>query len=136
MHWKSFGNGTPFVDHGGMDLEHARRKLRKICLQFPEALEVEAWGDPTYRVRNKIFAMEKGAGTEVWLKAPAGEQEALINSHPDSYFVPPYVGSKGWVGARLRAELDWAELADLIDQSYRLIAPKRLVAALDAAGGT
>ncbi|MEX0790022.1 MAG: MmcQ/YjbR family DNA-binding protein [Actinomycetota bacterium] len=114
-----------------MELERARQKLRELCLAFPEAAEVQAWGDPTYRVRNKIFAMEKGAGTEVWLKGQPGEQEALVEGDPDCYFVPLYVGSRGWIGARLQAGLDWGELADLIDQSYRLIAPKRLVAALD-----
>ncbi len=105
-----------------------------MCLDFPEAGEVEAWGDPTYRVRNKIFAMEKGAGTEVWLKAEPGVQQALVDSDPACYFVPPYVGHKGWVGARLDADLDWEELADLIEQSYRLIAPKRLAAKLNSAG--
>jgi tRNA-Thr(GGU) m(6)t(6)A37 methyltransferase TsaA len=102
-------------------------------LDLPEAGEVEAWGDPTYRIRNKIFAMEKGAGTEVWLKAASGMQRALVESDPACYFVPPYVGHKGWVGARLDADLDWEELADLIEQSYRLIAPKTLAAKLDSA---
>ncbi|HEY8200749.1 MAG TPA: MmcQ/YjbR family DNA-binding protein [Actinomycetota bacterium] len=61
-------------------------------MAFPEAAEVEAWGDPTYRVRNRIFAMEKGHGTEVWCKASPGAQEALVGSDPERYFVPPYVG--------------------------------------------
>lgn len=118
-----------------MDLEEARQRLRRLCLDFPEAGEVEAWGDPTYRVRNKIFAMEKGAGTEVWFKAESGVQQALVDSDPACYFVPPYVGHKGWLGARLDADLDWEELADLIEQSYRLIAPKRLAAKLNSADG-
>lgn len=114
-----------------MKLEDAREQLRKLCLRLPEALEVEAWGDPTYRVRNKIFAMEKGAGTEVWLKGELGAQEALVSSDPKTFFVPPYVGHKGWIGARLDAAEDWDELAGLIEDSYRLIAPKRLVRQLD-----
>lgn len=128
-----------------MDLEEARQRLRRLCLDFPEAGEVEAWGDPTYRVRNKIFAMEKGAGTEVWFKAEHGQPRPQdhqivrpltpVDSDPACYFVPPYVGHKGWLGARLDADLDWEELADLIEQSYRLIAPKRLAAKLNSADG-
>lgn len=117
-------------------LADARERIRRLCLQFPEAAEVEAWGDPTYRVRNKIFAMEKGRGTEVWCKAAPGAQEALTGSEPDRFFVPPYVGSKGWIGVRLEAladQAEWEEIRELIEDSYRLIAPKRLVAALDGA---
>ncbi len=105
-----------------------RQRLREICLALPEAQEVEAWGDPTYRVRNKIFAMEKGAGTEVWFKGELGAQEALVATDPDCFFIPPYVGDKGWIGARLEAVTDWDELGELIETSYRLIAPKRLSA--------
>lgn len=76
-------------------LTEARERLRRLCLQLPEATEVEAWGDPTYRIRNKIFAMEKGAGTDVWLKGAPGAQEAMVGSEPACYFVPPYVGHKG-----------------------------------------
>lgn len=113
-----------------MNLQEARQRLRRLSLELPEAAEVEAWGDPTYRVRNKIFAMEKGAGTEVWFKAAPGVQQALIEADPACYFVPPYVGHKGWVGARLDAGLDWEELADLIEQSFRLIAPRSVAAKL------
>ena len=116
-----------------VEASEARRRLREICLRLPEATEVEAWGDPTYRVRNKIFAMEKGAGTEVWLKGAPGEQEALVESDPACFFVPPYVGHKGWIGARLGAVSDWEELGELVEESYRLIAPKRLAAQLDEA---
>jgi hypothetical protein len=112
-------------------LEDAREQLRRLCLRLPEAAEVEAWGDPTYRVRNKIFAMEKGAGSEVWLKGAPGVQEALVGSEPACFFVPPYVGHKGWVGARLDVVDDWEELAGLIEDGYRLIAPKRLASQLD-----
>jgi predicted DNA-binding protein (MmcQ/YjbR family) len=111
----------------------AKQRLRQICLRMPEATEVETWGDPTYRVRNKIFAMEKGAGNEVWLKGGPGDQEALVESDPACFFVPPYVGHKGWVGARLGNVSDWEELAELIEESYRLIAPRRLVTQLDEA---
>jgi predicted DNA-binding protein (MmcQ/YjbR family) len=103
-------------------------RLREICLALPEAAEKEAWGDPTFRVRDKIFAMQKrGDGrVSVWLKAPEGSQTILVGADPDRYFVPPYVGHKGWIGVRLDAGPDWAQVAALVKRSYRLIAPKRL----------
>jgi predicted DNA-binding protein (MmcQ/YjbR family) len=109
---------------------HARARLRAICLALPEAIEHEAWGDPTWRVRGRIFAMEKrGDGRlSVWLKAPPGAQEILVAADPDRFFVPPYVGPKGWIGLRLAA--DWDEVADHVRTSYRLVAPKRLALSL------
>ena len=80
-------------------------RLRKICLSLPEAHEVEAWGEPTFRVRNKLFAMFASAGTHhgqgrpaVWCKAGPGNQELMVRGEPDRFFVPPYVGPSGWVG--------------------------------------
>lgn len=70
--------------------------------------------------------MKKGS-----VKAPPGVQQALVGSDPVRFFVPAYVGHKGWVGARLDVEQDWDEIAELIEDSYRLIAPKRLCALLD-----
>lgn len=103
-------------------------RLRRLCLALPEAAEKEAWGDPTWRVKDKIFAMEKrGDGrVSVWLKAPQGSQEVLVGSDPERFFVPPYVGHKGWVGMRLDRKPDWAEVDLLVRRSYRLIAPKTL----------
>lgn len=103
-------------------------RLRAICLALPEAEEKEAWGDPTYRVRDKIFAMEKrGDGRlSVWCKAPEGSQAVLVGADPDRFFVPPYVGHKGWIGMRLDAGPDWDEVATVVRRSYRLIAPRRL----------
>lgn len=108
-------------------------RLRSICLTLPDAVEKEAWGDPTFRVRDKIFAMEKrGDGRiSVWCKAPPGSQEILVGADPDRFFVPPYVGAKGWIGVRLDRAPDWDEVAAIVRRSYRLIAPKRLAARLD-----
>jgi len=105
-------------------------RLRAICLALPETHEKEAWGDATFRVRNKIFAMEKsGDGRpSLWCKAPPGSQEVLVGADPDRFFVPPYVGHKGWVGMRLDNEPDWSEAEVLVKRSYCLIAPKRLAA--------
>jgi predicted DNA-binding protein (MmcQ/YjbR family) len=108
-------------------------RLRSICLALPEASEKEAWGDPTFRVKDKIFAMQKsGDGrVSVWLKAPPGSQAILVGAAPETFFVPPYVGHKGWVGIRLDESPDWAEVESLVRRSYRMIAPKRLAARLD-----
>jgi predicted DNA-binding protein (MmcQ/YjbR family) len=108
------------------------QRLRAICLALPEAVEKEAWGDPTFRVRDRIFAMEKrGDGrSSLWCKAPAGSQMVLVGADPERFFVPPYVGAKGWVGMRLDGRPDWDEVAELVKRSYRLIAPKRLAASI------
>ncbi len=70
-------------------------RLRRICLALPEAAEKEAWGDPTWRVRDRIFAMQKGnyegGRPSVWCKAPEGDQAALVGSDPETFFVPPNV---------------------------------------------
>jgi predicted DNA-binding protein (MmcQ/YjbR family) len=66
-------------------------------------------------------------------KAGPGVQEALVTESPERFFVPKYVGSKGWVGARLDVDHDWDEMAELIEDSFRLIAPKRLGNLLDEA---
>ena len=112
------------------------RRLRRICLALPEATEKETWGDPTWRVRDRIFAMQKGnyegGRPSVWLKAAEGAQAALVGSDPHRFFVPPYVGHKGWVGVYLDdPPVDWDELGELVEESYRLAAPKRLAARLD-----
>lgn len=103
-------------------------RLRTICLALPEAMEQETWGDPTFRVRGKIFAMVKhGDGRcAFWCKAPPGSQAILVGADSSRFFVPPYVGHKGWVGMWLEPEPDWAEVAGLVGRSYALVAPKRL----------
>lgn len=112
-------------------------RLRAICLALPEATEKEAWGDPTWRVRDRIFAMQKGnfqgGRPSLWLKAPEGAQAMLVDADPERFFVPGYVGSKGWIGIYLDGEhMDWDMIRELIEESYRLIAPKRLASSLRA----
>lgn len=112
----------------------AYRRLSKICLALPEAVNKPFGGHrtPAFRVRDKIFCGTGQVGrARMNVKAPPGVQEALVSSDPEKFFVPPYTGPKGWVGAYLDVEQDWDELAELVEESYRLIAPKRLVALLD-----
>ena len=108
-------------------------QLRSLCLALPETAEKEAWGDATFRVRDKIFAMVKqGDGQlSIWCKAPDGFQQILIDSDPDFYFRPPYVGHKGWVGLRLDANPDWIAVENAVRRSFRLIAPKKLAALVE-----
>lgn len=112
-------------------------RLRKLCLALPEAHEVTAWGEPTFRVRNKLFAMHADANNHhgggrpaVWVKAEPGNQDLMVRTAPDRFFVPPYVGVSGWIGVWLDRDVDWEELADLLRDAYRLTAPKRLLAKL------
>jgi predicted DNA-binding protein (MmcQ/YjbR family) len=85
-------------------------------------------------VRDKMFAMvTTGDGrVSVWMKAEPGAQDVLVNGDPERFFVPPYVGKNGWIGIRLDAAgVPWGMVQDLVAESYRLIAPKRLVKQLD-----
>ncbi len=111
-------------------------RLRAICLALPEAIEAGGVGNPSFKVRDKIFAMQHGVDgrPSMWCKAPPGVQDILVGSNPQRFFVPPYVGHHGWVGAWLDAEIDWDEIADLVEESYRLTAPKRLCALIQNIG--
>ena len=107
-------------------------KLRATCLRLPEAEERETWEIPTFRVRNKIFAMAHPAQgrASVWMKAPRGVQTLLTEAAPDRFFRPPYVGHKGWIGVWLDTDTDWEALDALVARSWRMTAPKRLAATL------
>jgi predicted DNA-binding protein (MmcQ/YjbR family) len=112
------------------------QRVRKISLSLPEATEQLFGGHttPTFRVREKIFVMysESPEGRPaVWCKAPPGAQQVLVGSDPERFFSPPYVGKSGWIGVRLHAPIDWDHLSDLVTDSYRMTAPKRLLAQLD-----
>jgi hypothetical protein len=113
-------------------------RLRRICLALPEAHEVKAWGEPTFRVRNKLFAMyasasnHHGAGRgAVWCKAAPGNQSIMVQANPELFFVPPYVGPSGWIGVWLDRADSWKELPAIIEDAYRLVAPKRLLVQLN-----
>lgn len=110
-------------------------RLRKLCLALPEAHEVEAWGAPTFRVKNKLFAMYAQPGSHhadgraaVWIKAGKENQVLMIRAQPHRYFKPPYVGPSGWVGVYLDKSPDWDEVAALLRDGWKMTAPKRLVA--------
>lgn len=107
-------------------------RLRRICLALPNAHEVQAWGEPTFRVNNKLFAMYAHANTHhgggknaVWLKADPISQGFMVKAKPKRYFVPPYVGPSGWVGVVLDGRVNWTELKDLLEDAYQMTAPIR-----------
>lgn len=124
------------------DVERVLARLRGICLALPESSERLSHGEPTFFVGakagkgGKVFAMfsndHHGDG-KVAFTCPAapGAQELLIEADPQRFYRPPYVGPSGWVGVRLDVALDWQETAELVEESYRLVAPKRALAALD-----
>jgi predicted DNA-binding protein (MmcQ/YjbR family) len=112
-------------------------RLRRICLGLPQAHEVEAWGEPTFRVKNKIFAMYASAHTHhgaghpsVWIKATPINQQLLLRTDAKRYFAPPYVGPSGWIGVVLDEKPDWGEVTELLRDGWRLAAPKRLAQTL------
>jgi predicted DNA-binding protein (MmcQ/YjbR family) len=104
-------------------------RVRSLCLALPETFEQETWGHPTFRVgggRGKIFCTSATDGSSITLKADRLEREALV-AQGDPFFIPPYVGDKGWIGIELdRTRSDWAEVSELIATSYCLVSPKRL----------
>jgi hypothetical protein len=109
--------------------EHLRR-VRRICSTMPETTEKLSHGEPTFFVRKKFFTMfannHHGDGhIAVWIPAAPGVQAMLIKTAPETFFRPPYVGVKGWVGVELDSIGD-EELAPLIREAWQLVAPKRL----------
>jgi len=101
-------------------------RLRTICLGLSEAEERATWATPTFRIRGKIFCMAFAQPPAIWVKAPRGSQELLIEAAPERFFRPPYLGHKGWVGVHLAGRPDWAEIEALIRRSYVLVAPRGL----------
>ncbi len=115
--------------------DSALDRIRQLCLAFPETNERLSHGAPTFFVRDKktfvIFEDNHGAGRlAIWCQAPHDVQRILVEQDPDQYFVPPYVGPRGWVGVRLDRDVDWDMVADLVADAYQMIAPKRLIARL------
>jgi hypothetical protein len=104
--------------------------VRRLALSFPETEEKETWGHPTFRVRDKMFMTMGADGTGVTVKATHEAQAALVGSEPETFSIPAYVGQHGWVGIALE-RVDPEELAELVDEAWRMTAPKRLVRAFE-----
>ena len=113
-------------------------RLRAICMGFPHVTERPSHSAPTWFVRDKsAFVMYWGDGhhsdqfPHLWCAAPPGVQAELVDAEPERFFRPPYVGGRGWIGVRLDVGVDWSELAEICEEAYRVIAPRKLVAELD-----
>jgi hypothetical protein len=110
-------------------------ELRAVCLALPEATEVEAWGRPTFRA-GKIFALFNGDDEHAYavtFKPEADERPALLAD--DRFYAPPYWGPSGWLSLDFEAApIDWTEVAELVEGSYRQVALKRMVRALEERG--
>jgi len=113
-------------------------RIRAICLAFPEVTERLSHGAPTFFVRDKVTFVScwlRGHHDDefphIVLAAPLGVQDALVGSDPDRFFRPPYVGHRGWIGLRMDRPVDWAEVAELCEDAYRVVAPAKLIKELD-----
>jgi hypothetical protein len=109
--------------------------VREICLWFPEAEEVLSHGSPDFRVKGKTFASyvinHHGDGRiALWLNAPEGAQHHYVKQEPKHFFVPPYVGPRGWLGVNLDKGISWKTVARLVREAYTKVAPASLTKSL------
>jgi predicted DNA-binding protein (MmcQ/YjbR family) len=108
--------------------------LRKVCLALPESAEVEAWGRPTFRAGKKMFAVLEGSDQHpfaVIFKPESDERPVLVED--PRFYVPAYYGPSGWLSLDFTAaEVDWGEVAELMESSYRQVALKRMLKALES----
>jgi hypothetical protein len=135
----------PPVCHHGVVASRPKdtlRTIRSICLALPEVTERPSHGTPTFFVRNKsvfVYAWLEGHHDNdfphLWCAAGPGVQEILIEAEPETFFRPPYVGPRGWVGVRLDGGIEMDEIGELCEDAYRAIAPPKLVSELDAGRG-
>jgi hypothetical protein len=117
--------------------------IRTVCLTLPETSERLSHGAPTFFVRGKraflmVLTDHHGDGRfAIWYAAGEGVQQLLVEADPERFFVPPYVGHRGWLGLRLDRGLDADELAGIAEDAYAEVAPARLVeeAARSSAAG-
>jgi predicted DNA-binding protein (MmcQ/YjbR family) len=114
------------------DYEKVLAKVRAICLALPEATEVEAWGHPTFRAGQKMFAGIGDAGTwgvALGMKVGFDRQEELLRD--DRFFPTPYAAHQGWVSIKLEGPVDWDEVKGLVREAYKQVALKRMLKALE-----
>ena len=104
-------------------------RLRRLCLGLPEVTEKLSHGEPTWFVRTRSFATTADHHHDdrlsVWLAAPAGRQESLVETDAERFFRPPYVGQRGWIGVHLDVAVDWDELATLVADAHATVLEAR-----------
>jgi predicted DNA-binding protein (MmcQ/YjbR family) len=115
------------------------QKLAKICLSLPDVARKDAGDHADFRVRGKVFAyfLNNHHGDQivsVCCRAEMGENVDRVSREPGRFYLPAYIGPRGWFGLRLDGPaVDWSEVRNLVELSYRLAAPKALVKKFDAA---
>ncbi len=126
---------------GAAERERTLAGIRRICLGLPGVSERPSHGAPTFFVREKraflmVLTDHHGDGRfAIWCAAPDGVQGMLVDADPDRFFVPPYVGHRGWLGVRLDRGLDWDELEGIAEDAWAEVAPPKLVDAARRAAG-
>jgi hypothetical protein len=120
---------------GPAEREKVLAKLREICLALPETSERPSHGAPTFFIREKrsflmVLTNHHGDGRfAIWCAAPQGMQEMLVDADAERFFVPPYVGHRGWLGLRLDRGIHWDEVTGIVEDAYAEVAPAKLVEA-------
>lgn len=110
-------------------------RVRKLALALPETSERLSHGEPAWFVAGKLFATweDHHHGDPIvglWVKGAEGQQQVLVAAEPQRYYRPKYVGHKGWIGVHMDADVDWPMVAELLRESWRMTAPKKLAALL------
>jgi hypothetical protein len=108
-------------------------RLRALCLALPEVTEKVSHGEPTWFVRKAFVSYADRHHDDrlgFWCAAAPGVQQGLLAERPDRFFRPPYVGGRGWLGVYLDVPVDWQEIAEIVTDAYREVAPRKLVALL------
>jgi hypothetical protein len=131
--------GPLYDDAVSMAAGDPLERLRSICLSMPEATERLSHGEPTWFVRGKKTFVtyadhHHDDRLAFWCAAPDGVQAEMVSAEPNRFFVPPYVGVRGWLGVRLDISTDWDEIAEIVTEAYRHVAPRKLIALLDSHG--
>jgi hypothetical protein len=128
--WQAGGMVTKSKKSSGsapLTPDEALTRLRALCFGFPAVEEKASHGSPSFFVRGKQFAsftMGYGRGPSAWVKCDLESQAQIVGEEPERYFVPPYVGVKGWVGVVLGTETDWEKLGVLLEGGWDAVAPK------------
>jgi hypothetical protein len=121
----------PYPTHG--ERETVLERLRTLCLALPETSERLSHGAPSFFVRGRrCFLMllddhHEDGRFAIWCAAPPGDQQLLVDADSAKFFVPPYVGHRGWLGVRLNDGIDWDELAGIVEDAFSTVAPKSLL---------
>lgn len=120
-----------------MSAKRALARVRRIVAAWPETSEKVSHGAPTFWGGRKTFATVHDGHYDdgrpsLWIKSTADVQEDLVAMDPERFFVPPYVGPSGWIGVRLHPDVDWDAVEALLEEGYRMVAPKRALKQLDA----